>query len=189
MRSDLGSSDDQGRSRSHRGALGVESPAATGSYIHRLLPPQFKIRTGRDLLEPEADRVPPRAAATVETPRPTHLERPAGVRRWRSRLPRAPEFTSREGETGKVPLVNLGDINNRHQHRCGAAFSHDGGWDKPPLLRDRFQQLPTRPWIESKGPPSALVDVGRPAPGARRHCASQVLPVGSTSHLGDSIKY
>jgi nitrite reductase (NO-forming)/hydroxylamine reductase len=156
----------------------VDKYAIAGSYW----PPQYVIMRG-DTLEPlkiQATRgmtvgdqeyhPEPRVAAIVAS----HFK---------------PEFVVNVKETGKVLLVNYGDIDNLKVTEIGAAkFLHDGGWDssKRFFLVAANQSNKIAVVDAKEGKLAKLIDVDKiPHPGRGANFEHPKYgPVWATGHLG-----
>jgi nitrite reductase (NO-forming)/hydroxylamine reductase len=156
----------------------VDKYAIAGSYW----PPQYVIMRG-DTLEPlkiqatrgmtvgDQDYHPePRVAAIVAS----HFK---------------PEFVVNVKETGKVLLVNYGDIDNLKVTEIGAAkFLHDGGWDssKRFFLVAANQSNKIAVVDAKEGKLAKLIDVDKiPHPGRGANFEHPKYgPVWATGHLG-----
>ncbi len=153
--------------------------AIAGSYW----PPQFVIMNG-DTLEPL--KIVSTRGMTVDT-QDFHPEpRVASIVATHDK----PEFVVNVKETGKILLVDYGDIDNLKITEIPAArFLHDGGWDssKRYFLVAANQSNKVAVVDTKDGKLEALVDVGKiPHPGRGANFVDPKFgPVWATGHLGD----
>ena len=153
--------------------------AIAGSYW----PPQFVLMNG-DTLEPL--KIVSTRGMTVDT-QDFHPEpRVASIVATHDK----PEFVVNVKETGKILLVDYGDIDNLKITEIGAArFLHDGGWDssKRYFLVAANQSNKVAVVDTKDGKLEALVDVGKiPHPGRGANFVDPKFgPVWATGHLGD----
>ncbi len=153
--------------------------AIAGSYW----PPQFVLMDG-DTLEPR--KIVSTRGMTVDT-QDFHPEpRVASIVATHDK----PEFVVNVKETGKILLVDYGDIDNLKITEIPAArFLHDGGWDssKRYFLVAANQSNKVAVVDTKDGKLEALVDVGKvPHPGRGANFVHPKFgPVWATGHLGD----
>jgi nitrite reductase (NO-forming)/hydroxylamine reductase len=153
--------------------------AIAGSYW----PPQFVIMDG-DTLEPL--KIVSTRGMTVDT-QDFHPEpRVASIVATHDK----PEFVVNVKETGKILLVDYGDIDNLKITEIPAArFLHDGGWDssKRYFLVAANQSNKVAIVDTKDGKLEALVEVGKiPHPGRGANFIDPKFgPVWATGHLGD----
>jgi nitrite reductase (NO-forming)/hydroxylamine reductase len=153
--------------------------AIAGSYW----PPQFVIMNG-DTLEPL--KIVSTRGMTVDTQEFHPEPRVASIVATHDK----PEFVVNVKETGKILLVDYGDIDNLKITEIPAArFLHDGGWDssKRYFLVAANQSNKVAVVDTKDGKLEALVDVGKiPHPGRGANFVHpQFGPVWATGHLGD----
>ena len=153
--------------------------AIAGSYW----PPQFVIMDG-DTLEPL--KIVSTRGMTVDTQDYHPEPRVASILAVHDK----PEFIVNVKETGKILLVDYGDINALKVTEIGAArFLHDGGLDASHryfmVAANQSNKIAV---VDTKeGKLAGLVDVGKiPHPGRGANFADpQFGPVWATGHLGD----
>ncbi|MDS4019530.1 MAG: cytochrome D1 domain-containing protein, partial [Candidatus Competibacter sp.] len=153
--------------------------AIAGSYW----PPQFVLMDG-DTLEPR--KIVSTRGMTVDTQDYHPEPRVASIVATHDK----PEFVVNVKETGKILLVDYGDIDNLKITEIPAArFLHDGGWDssKRYFLVAANQSNKVAVVDTKDGKLEALVDVGKiPHPGRGANFADPKFgPVWATGHLGD----
>ena len=152
--------------------------AIAGSYW----PPQYVIMKG-DTLEPL--KIVATRGMTVDTQEFHPEPRVASIVASHFK----PEFVVNVKETGKILLVNYGDINNLKVTEIEAArFLHDGGWDasKRYFLVAANQSNKIAVVDAKEGKRTALIDVDKiPHPGRGANFKHPKFgPVWATGHLG-----
>ncbi len=153
--------------------------AIAGSYW----PPQYTIMKG-DTLEPL--KIVSTRGMTVDTQEYHPEPRVASIVASHFH----PEFVVNVKETGKVLMVNYGDIDNLAVTEIGAArFLHDGGWDSTKryflVAANQSNKIAV---VDAKNDKlTSLVDVGKiPHPGRGANFVDPKYgPVWATGHLGD----
>lgn len=153
--------------------------AIAGAYW----PPQYVIMKG-DTLEPL--KIVGTRGMTVDTQEYHPEPRVASIVASHFK----PEFVVSVKETGKILMVNYGDIQNLKVTEIGAArFLHDGGWDasKQFFLVAANQSNKVAVVDAKEGKLAGLVDVGKiPHPGRGANFVHPKFgPVWATGHLGD----
>jgi nitrite reductase (NO-forming)/hydroxylamine reductase len=153
--------------------------AIAGSYW----PPQYVIMKG-DTLEPL--KIQSTRGMTVDTQEFHPEPRVASI----VAVHEKPEFIVNVKETGKILVVDYGDIKNLKVTEIGAArFLHDGGWDatKRYFLVAANQSNKVAVVDSKTNKLAALVDVGKiPHPGRGANFKDPKYgPVWATGHLGD----
>ncbi|MDS4028151.1 MAG: nitrite reductase [Candidatus Contendobacter sp.] len=153
--------------------------AIAGSYW----PPQFVLMDG-DTLEPR--KIVSTRGMTVDTQDYHPEPRVASIVATHDK----PEFVVNVKETGKILLVDYGDIDNLKITEIPAArFLHDGGWDssKRYFLVAANQSNKVAVVDTKDGKLEALVEVGKiPHPGRGANFVHPKFgPVWATGHLGD----